>query len=46
MVHRGIPEHGSWWRLGRDMLWLAVLAGAGSVVFILGDLVIYGRVNW
>lgn len=46
MVHRGIPEHGPWWRLGRDLLWMAVFAGAFSAVFILGDLVVYGHVNW
>jgi hypothetical protein len=46
MVHRGLPEHGPWWKLGRDLLMLAALAGVFSALFILGDLVIYGHVNW
>jgi hypothetical protein len=41
-----VPERGPWWRLGRDLLWMAILAGAFSAVFILGDLLLYGRVNW
>jgi len=46
MVHRGMPEHGPWWKAGRDLLYLAVGAGVFSAVYILGDLAIYGHVNW
>ena len=30
----------------RDLLRMAVLAGAMTALFILGDLIIHGRVNW
>lgn len=46
MAHRGLPEHGPWWRAGRDLFLMAVMAGVFTVVFILGDLVLYGKVNW
>jgi hypothetical protein len=46
MVHRGLPEHGSWWRLGHDLVVLAILAAVFSVVFIAGDLLLYGHVHW
>jgi hypothetical protein len=46
MTHRGVPEHGLWWKLGRDLLFLAVAAGASTVLFIIGDLLLYGHVNW
>jgi len=47
MVHRGLGrERGMWWKLGRDLLWMAVFLGVMSGVFILGDLAMYGHVNW
>jgi hypothetical protein len=47
MMHRGAGrEHGWLWKLGRDLLVMAVFAGLFSVVFILGDLLFYGTVNW
>jgi hypothetical protein len=46
MVHRGMPEHGPWWKLGRDLVLLAAGAVVFSALFILGDLLFYGRVNW
>jgi hypothetical protein len=33
-------------RAAVDLLRMTVLAGAMAVLFILGDLVVYGRVNW
>jgi hypothetical protein len=46
MAHRGLPEHGPLWRLGRDLLFLVLAAGVFSVLFIVGDLLFYGTVNW
>lgn len=46
MAHRGVPERGLWWRLGRDLLFCAVALAVASALFILGNLAIYGHVNW
>jgi hypothetical protein len=47
MAHRGFGrERGVWWKLGRDLLFAAVFLGSATAVFILGDLAIYGHVNW
>jgi hypothetical protein len=46
MAHRGFPEHGPWWRLGRDLLCLLVLAGVFTALFILFSLALHGTVNW
>lgn len=46
MAHRGMPEHGPWWRAGRDLLFLLIAAGVFSALFVVGDLLLYGRVNW
>jgi hypothetical protein len=46
MAHRGLPEHGPWWRLGRDFARLAVLLGLFCVLYIVGDMLFYGHVNW
>jgi hypothetical protein len=46
MVHRGLPDHGPLWKLGRDLLFLAVAAGVASALFILLSLVLRGHVNW
>lgn len=45
-MYRGATEHGLLWRLGRDLLFMAAAAGVFSALFILGDLLFYGRVNW
>jgi hypothetical protein len=39
-------ERGRMWKLGRDLLMMAVLAGVMTALFILGDLAMYGKVNW
>lgn len=41
-----MPEHGPWWRAGRDLLFLLIAAGLFTVLFVIGDLLLYGRVNW
>jgi hypothetical protein len=41
-----MPERGPWWKAGRDLLFLAVAAGTFSVLFIVGDLLLHGHVNW
>lgn len=46
MAHRGVPEHGPLWRLGRDLLWLVILGGVFCVLFIIGSLLLHGHVNW
>jgi hypothetical protein len=47
MVHREFGHaHGLWWKLGRDLLFCVVAMGIFSVLFILGDLALYGHVNW
>jgi hypothetical protein len=46
MVHRGIPEHGPWWKLGRDLLFLIIAAGIFAALFILLSLALRGTVNW
>lgn len=45
-MHRGIPERGPWRRLGWDLVRMAVLAVVFSALFVIGDLLIYGHVNW
>ncbi len=45
-MHRGIPERGPWWKVGRDLLMAAVILGILCTLFIVGDLLLYGRVNW
>lgn len=35
-----------WRRLRRDLVTSAVILAAATVLFILGDLAIHGRVNW
>lgn len=45
-MHRGIPERGPWWRLGRDLLFMAIAAGVFSALFILLSLAVHGHVNW
>jgi hypothetical protein len=46
MAHRGLPEHGPWWELGRSLLLVAAAGVFFSALFILGDLIVYGHVNW
>ncbi len=46
MVHRGLPDRGPLWKLGRDLLFVAAAAGAFSVLFILLSLVLRGTVSW
>jgi hypothetical protein len=46
-MHREFGRERGWrWRLGRDLAVSAVLLAVMSALFILGDLAIYGRVNW
>lgn len=45
-MHRGIPEHGPWWRLGRDLLLAVIAAGVFSALYILLSLALHGTVNW
>lgn len=33
-------------QFARDLLVMAALAAVFSILFILGDLLLYGRVNW
>jgi hypothetical protein len=33
-------------KLGRDLVTMAVFAGIMTALFLLGDLIVYGRVNW
>jgi hypothetical protein len=48
VTHRGYRENerGFWYKAGRDLLYLAVAAAVFTLLFILGDLSIYGHVNW
>lgn len=46
MAHRGMPEHGPWWKLGRDLLLVAVAAVVFSALFILLSLALHGTVSW
>ena len=55
MTHRAPGPEPAWhnWRdqsrlhrIAYDLCVLAAFAGLFSLLFILGDLVIYGRVNW
>lgn len=46
MVHRGMPEHGPRWRLGRDLLLTAAAAVVCSAVYVLLSLALHGTVRW
>ena len=47
MVHREFGRERSVWRkLGFELLFAAVFLGCATAVFILGDLALYGHVNW
>lgn len=46
-VHREFGrERGPWWKLGRELLFVIGASGVFTVLFILGDLAVYGHVNW
>ena len=45
-MHRGVPDHGFWWRLGQQALLAVVVLAVAAVLFILGSLVLHGHVNW
>jgi hypothetical protein len=47
MAHREFGrERGAWWKLGRDLLFMAAAAAVFSVLFILLSLALHGHVNW
>jgi hypothetical protein len=47
MAHREFGrERGVWWKLGRDLLFMAAAAAVFSVLFILLSLALHGHVNW
>lgn len=46
MAHRGMPDHGRWWKIGRDLLVVLVLAGLASLLFVVGSLLVHGSVSW
>lgn len=46
MAHRGMPDHGRRWKIGRDLLVVLVLAALASLVFIVGSLLVHGSVPW
>jgi hypothetical protein len=45
-MHRGIPERGLLWRLGRQVVLAAVILGTASALFILFSLALRGHVSW
>jgi hypothetical protein len=47
MVHREFRRERSLWRkLGLELLFAAGAAAVFSVLFVLGDLAVYGHVRW
>jgi hypothetical protein len=46
MVHRGVPDHGPWWRVGYTLALVVAGGVVFSALFVIGDLLVYGRVNW
>jgi hypothetical protein len=47
MVHREFRRERSLWRkLGQDLLFCAAAMAVFTVLFILGDLAVYGHVRW
>jgi hypothetical protein len=45
-MHRGVPEHGPWWRLGQQLLLAVVVLAVASALFVLFSLALHGHVNW
>jgi hypothetical protein len=46
VTHRGVSEPRWWLRLVRDLLVTAVFFAAAAVLFVSGDLLFHGHVNW
>jgi hypothetical protein len=46
MAHRGMPERGPGWKLGRDLLLVAAVAVVCSGAYILLSLALHGTVSW
>ena len=46
MAHRGIPEPSRWRKLCWELLASLALGAVLCTLFIIGDLLVYGHVNW